>query len=102
MEHRPTATERRMRRLSGGRRFALKARGRRWLAALGAVVVALGLWTAYDLRAARRDLLESRSQLSAAAANLSGATDKDADDALRKATQSALARTRHADTRVRR
>ena len=87
-----------MRRLSGRRRVRLPAR--RWLLALAVLVVLLGLWTAWDLRAARNELLASRRDLSVAAAQLSTATD--ASDALQQATASAVARTRHADNRLRR
>jgi hypothetical protein len=91
-----------MRRLSGRRHLTFPVRGRRWFFALAGLFVVLGLWTAWDLRAARRDLLSSRAELSAAASNLGNATNADVAGALRRATQTAVTRTRRADSRVHR
>jgi hypothetical protein len=102
MEHRPSATERRMRRLSGRRTFSVSRLRRRWILVFAALVAALGLWTAYDLRAARNELLSSRAELASAASNLGGATDAQTAATLRKATRLAVTRTRDADARVRR
>jgi hypothetical protein len=91
-----------MRRLRGRRVFRLPLHGNLWLLAIAAAIALFGLWTAYDLRAARNDLLSSRRELATAASNLGDATDAQAAAALRKATHDAVTRTRRADTRVRR
>ncbi|HVT77358.1 MAG TPA: DUF4012 domain-containing protein [Acidimicrobiales bacterium] len=101
MAHRPTATDRRLRRLSGRRPLRGRLPRRPWLITFAVIVVLLGLWTAWDLRAARRDLLASRQELSAAAADLGNAADAQVATRLRTATRHAVARTTHADRRVR-
>jgi hypothetical protein len=74
----------------------------RALALAAALFVVLSIWTAFDLRSARNDLVGARAELSAAAGNLGGGTDAAAATALRKATRRAVTRTRDADRRVRR
>ncbi len=105
MEPQRTSTDRRMRRLTERRRFRPALRRTPRLKVLGAVavvLVALALWTAFDLRSARRELISARAELSAAAADLGTATDANAAATLRRATQHAVTRTENADRRVHR
>jgi hypothetical protein len=72
------------------------------LAGCGVVVLALALWTAFDLRSARQELVSARAELSAAAVDLGTATDTNAAATLRRATRDAVTSTENADRRVRR
>jgi hypothetical protein len=69
---------------------------------LVAAFIALAAWAALDVRAARRDLVSARSELSVAAAGLGSATDADATDSLRAATRHAVQQTTRAQHRLHR
>src|SRR5436305_11324532 len=107
MTRRPSTTERRMRRLTGRRRrrWPRVRRPRSLTAALlglgSAIVVALALWTALDVRGARHDLLEARMELlhsselvQAGDATLANNLHQVAEDAVRR-TNRAHARLSH-------
>ena len=95
-----------MRRLSGGshrrrRSGPSRLRGRkRWIVAALGLVAVLGAWTALNLWTARRDLLRSRQDLSAAASQLATATDQDAAGSLLDATRRAESRTASAQRSI--